>query len=815
MFKNFLFKIIPVIFIAQVILCINMNLYSQIVDMDESLYSPKEGSERNKDNLKPLIDLVDGDRYEDIEDFFISNQLDQLNFDTYSHHDFFKVKKNIDALFIFIESVMKEKGRDWPIYLTTNQQFILLKIAIDNEKVNYLKELWRNDGKYSSAIETLIDKVSRENSDPSFRGQRLYLSVDHFKKLCQILSDKCGEILYFAKMTHNLLFQEIAKELLKYNTTKFLPYIINSYDQDSFSQLFYSLSLTERDNLFLSLFYLDDDENFLYTINTLAFRDIHNSKIEKLEDYLDLSKLKTLIGPFCLSSKNNKKLSHRCFEIFDLFMKENKIADINYELEILIHQFQIEPLSEKIKKSDAKNSNGTLYQGVFEDSRLVEGILIVQDIQIEKVKLYNKGDAVKEVIVGYGESKNTNNYAFILKLAHIIEQINKEDGLKLKLKVIEGLNMGNLRRKSYDLNQGLSFLEQRFSFLELIESDGNPNIIWGRDICLLGECYFRDSSNNLLKEKLIFDTHRKEHRSRNSPAHFIAQKFMGVHLLSDIEHNVSGNMGGNILVTPSDILIFGNTVTAKNRRILTQYYHQRNVEIDTRWLKVGHSDEIFMTVKDPDLKKNPCGQKIIYSSPAKALEIMSEEIKSINPITRELDGKIKFYTELMPEDSKDIMMKIEEDLKNHLSEKLSGPDPDNQKNKFNKYTKLNLQLVIEDIIQGNLRKIKEKIEKLNPLCKNLPVIPIPTLYNCHGLRMTYLGDTKIDNCYSAHPNSVNMEVIDQNLLMGDSMVPQFNSYNLSILKQNGLTPHLLNVNFYHELGGGLHCGTNTIREILD
>jgi hypothetical protein len=82
-------------------------------------------------------------------------------------------------------------------------------------------------------------------------------------------------------------------------------------------------------------------------------------------------------------------------------------------------------------------------------------------------------------------------------------------------------------------------------------------------------------------------------------------------------------MGGNIEALPGGLCLHGNN---QDWQTFGRYYcgdHNNSVEIDVKWLSVGHVDEVVGLV--PDGKSQaPCDFAITWASPQKAFELMKD-----------------------------------------------------------------------------------------------------------------------------------------------------------------------------------------------
>lgn len=241
----------------------------------------------------------------------------------------------------------------------------------------------------------------------------------------------------------------------------------------------------------------------------------------------------------------------------------------------------------------------------------------------------------------------------------------------------------------------------------------------------------------------------------------------------------NGDYGGNIEPFSEKILVIGNNMTDTLVNHLGSITSQELVALDVSWLDTGHVDELFSML--PHKKEaSACEQTLIYSSPAKAFELLKKADHSKTP-------KLPTFSyEEIQEDYPDYF----ECLKDFSSKRCKVFYRANQK--------------YEQIIQNNLSIIQASFKKHHG-CE-VKTLPFPQLFTPLKTQGEF-GDIE-DRSVAFNQNSVNNIYFWPNLIMPKQTIPVFHEYLEQHLKAFPYKVHYSNADFVHTLLGGIHCATN-------
>ncbi len=135
-----------------------------------------------------------------------------------------------------------------------------------------------------------------------------------------------------------------------------------------------------------------------------------------------------------------------------------------------------------------------------------------------------------------------------------------------------------------------------------------------------------------------------------------------------IESDTSGTMGGNIEGLPGGLCLHGDNQRPEFAR---QYCGDpaNEVIVNTKWLQVGHVDEIVHVLPRPGASP-PCNFAMAIASPQKALELLKQ-----NPT----DKFFEFYFNSEPEDlnsrfNQSLIQEFCSDLKSFFRERAKNQD---------------------------------------------------------------------------------------------------------------------------------------------
>ncbi len=368
----------------------------------------------------------------------------------------------------------------------------------------------------------------------------------------------------------------------------------------------------------------------------------------------------------------------------------------------------------------------------------------------------------------------TSGTASMVKgLFSVIRNIHEVDGLAgaeaFKLHVIDGtgaLKSPDKRAKFFDAPTEV------VEGLVEVNPELSTNDIWMQDF---GE--FCTYSENGKASLAVFDSGRGRGLA-GFPQWFA--KNWNLNLQANPSRQLSGgDYGGNIEVTPENIFYHGDTMTSECREYFLQNgYQDREIQLATKWLAVGHIDEYLTIIPT---KTSPCGYSIVRCDPWYAMEL----VQGASP--EDFAG--------MPEPFKSFMPRLQAALKD--ADKCRG-------SKEEEFIKLNRK--IGEIIEENTGKFISEIRRITGKEDlEIPVVAWPTLFKGEN-------PDKPSRCVAYTPGVVNHLILRDNLIVPDPFFPPFRKMVEARFRSQGNRVHFLDDLAYHNLMGEVHCGTNVQRD---
>ncbi len=232
-------------------------------------------------------------------------------------------------------------------------------------------------------------------------------------------------------------------------------------------------------------------------------------------------------------------------------------------------------------------------------------------------------------------------------------------------------------------------------------------------------------------------------------------------------------MGGNIEALPGGLCLHGNNQPWES--FGTHYCGDKSnsVELDVKWLSVGHVDEVVGLLPDPS-GKSPCDFSISWASPKKALELMkdpanrdqpfleffkdpifAEQLKT--PAIRNLCNSVREYRKSQPAPSQSPSQPPSNSRGSKAGSAASLPSnwlgffiPEAQAGEILNLKgsdgwgcgglppptngevaavleKAGYNLLIQETMEGNRKILEEKI-KARTGCTNIKFMPVPNLF---------------------------------------------------------------------------------------
>jgi hypothetical protein len=327
-------------------------------------------------------------------------------------------------------------------------------------------------------------------------------------------------------------------------------------------------------------------------------------------------------------------------------------------------------------------------------------------------------------------------------------------------------------------------------------------------------------------QTVVFDSNRGRD---NAELPSILSNFWNSYLVKNPSNaNSGGDYGGNIEVTPDNVLLIGNTSTPELRAYLEKHgYKNRLAVLETDWLNVGHVDEYISVCPN---QKALRGYTLIKANPRLALRLVKdasdEELKAItHKEYRDALINVKKYLIKAEEDRAKAMklgrtsrtaakkpfseavleyIELPEGSDETLIQSRSGATltygHEVAKNQVEEFIKLNLTL--GNLIDTNIKRACEKISEVRKDSgKPHSVLSFPALFRKmnNGKHIAYL------------PGSVNQLILNNQLIVPDPKVNSMRKHINRTAAMIGLHANFIDSLPYHNLQGQLHCGTNVFR----
>lgn len=416
----------------------------------------------------------------------------------------------------------------------------------------------------------------------------------------------------------------------------------------------------------------------------------------------------------------------------------------------------------------------------------------VQQGRLQKLRVLSNNNLPEKVIV----VSAGNTREFVWSLIDIIQKINKAHrSHPIKVHVVTD------SKSSY--NSIKAELERKGLYETLVELNDSFFTYdqWMQD---WGEVAAATVEGQTDEQMIILDSNRG--RGLSGLPKLLADMWNMHYVKNPSSAGIKGDYGGNIEVTPDNLLVIGNTSTSQMRSLLFGLgYQDKHVILDTDWLQVGHVDEYISFV--PNFKSQG-GYTIVKSDPGLALDLIrdssSDEIAQVNSRYRSSISRIKDV--LLSENS---LLRNQAELDNYdLTEgnmledepmmRIGGEDRTAQL--------VDLNRRIAALIDRNVEALKARIvEFTGGKHHDISVISYPTIFQGQ------VSGGRLYNCLALLPGSVNMLVLRSNAVVPNAQLPLFNQSIRRASEKVGMAVHFIDTMPYHTLAGQIHCGTNVIR----
>ncbi len=437
--------------------------------------------------------------------------------------------------------------------------------------------------------------------------------------------------------------------------------------------------------------------------------------------------------------------------------------------------------------------------------------------EIETLRFLGSNHVPLKIMTAY---QSGLNHSFVVDLIKTVNAINLNGSLPEKCKVL-------IIPTSYDLGKKFADLRGQVgeklwkSTVEVAEKTLHGSDIWLQD---WGEIAAVRTKSQAEEKLAIFDSIRQG--SAGMLPVDLAKLWSGYYIENPSREYSGGDNGGNIEITPDNLLLIGNTATPELCRFLEEKgYKDRLLIMETDWLAVGHVDEYVSIVPNPKaadgytiIKANPrLGLQLLAKTAKAELDVLAEQNrKSAIHGTHEVDlaslaELLKRKKETAPTAGNAVDLSVpsarvltEGDEGISFSLDLSDEDIAGVDSKrLAAFAKANLALAT--LIDDNVKRLRERINRDKGRDLNTPVsvISYPMLF--HKTPATF------KRYISILPGVVNQISLGANLIVPDPQITPFRNHIQKIGTKVGLNVFFIDASVYHMRWGDVHCGTNVFR----
>lgn len=240
-------------------------------------------------------------------------------------------------------------------------------------------------------------------------------------------------------------------------------------------------------------------------------------------------------------------------------------------------------------------------------------------------------------------------------------------------------------------------------------------------------------------------------------------------LIDPILGGNAGNYGGNLLITPDNVLVAGDAMERAHVEFYSKLMRNNPANNDgavavlpSKWLLVGHVDEYLSFV---NTEAAACKYAVAFADPLQGLALAG---------------------------------KLSRDEVEGFREQFDGS--------FMSSSYIAKNQVAAGIIEGAIASLGATIKAHPKRCQKPQVIRVPVVYSCSG------SDKRPYDCTATFPDTVNMVNLRDHIVMPS---PHANFLKNGIEKAfapSGAKLHFIDDLFYHDGNGDVHCGTNVVRD---
>jgi len=317
--------------------------------------------------------------------------------------------------------------------------------------------------------------------------------------------------------------------------------------------------------------------------------------------------------------------------------------------------------------------------------------------------------------------------------------------------------------------------------------------IWMQDWGELAAAHVKGAA----KERMVVIDTRRGRGLDELPA-IVARQWNGAYVVPDTEEGPPGNYGGNIEVTPDDMLVIGDTSTPKPRDFFARvgYRDHRVCVLETGWLVVGHVDEYLTTLCTPN---SEVGFVIVKTDPLLAMDLL----KRIEPaaLPARLGAMVRSFYAYHAVNGEGIesshILGLFKTVA-HLYEHLHGVSHEWTEEaevaplaEFNEHCAAIINRNVDTLVAA----IKARHGDIA-----VDVVSFPGLFRNVGSKALALV-----------PGAVNGVVLRNHMVVPDPLLSDYRDHIATTLSAAGYEAHFLPNGSYHAGRGQWHCGTNVFR----
>ncbi|MFZ2959950.1 MAG: protein-arginine deiminase family protein [Candidatus Ozemobacteraceae bacterium] len=459
----------------------------------------------------------------------------------------------------------------------------------------------------------------------------------------------------------------------------------------------------------------------------------------------------------------------------------------------------------------------------------------VAPADVESLRVVGNSNLPHKILVA---AALPGNLKFLRQLLTIVDDIHRQDKLvpedRFKVYVIPSWvdEKAELLQKALSKDLWEKYVE--------VSPSATADDVWLQDV---GEVAMVKIRGEKKPQLAIFDSNRGEGLAE-LPG-FLANFWNCYYFKNPSLLQTGGDQGGNIEITPDDILVVGNRMSDSLREwFASRGYRDRMCVVESDWLVVGHCDEFlsFVPIDDPQ-----DGYAIVKANPRLALRLLAdatkEELARVKPpeygrrcleiheyLTRlqeraKLAGETDNRKSLTPfaQSLLDYLKRVDPvsgevtgDEK-HLITRRVGPSVraegatlgDSRDEDIEAFIKNNLALA--NLIDSNIAKVEATVNKIRGRSPKtaMKVLSYPMLFDVLGRSKRMPG--KPATHISLFPGVVNQLVLRKHLVTPDPLIASFRKQIQTVTRQQGLRVHFIDGLYYHRLRGDVHCATNVLR----